>query len=193
MYTYTLYRLQYIQRSPLAESLLPRVLCPLYLLGTLLAVTGSVHLGLRLLVNLPPLPQPFPIPSPLQIPCTQVAKRLTKTTSRIRLLLSGTVHTVTLKNNTMGRASSIDCSVSQNLRGYCSSYFFPAKRFLYEVNPENNMYVFYYQYHVTRSQPPNNCPIWQIFPVLQEYKVVVTGCRGAENHRWASLTRDLTS
>jgi hypothetical protein len=26
-------------------------LTPLYLLGTLLAVTGSVHLGLRLLVN----------------------------------------------------------------------------------------------------------------------------------------------
>jgi hypothetical protein len=27
------------------------LLAPLYLLGTLLAVTGSVHLGLRLLVN----------------------------------------------------------------------------------------------------------------------------------------------
>ncbi len=34
--------------------------CPLfYLLRTLLAVTGSVHLGLRLLVNWPPLSQPF--------------------------------------------------------------------------------------------------------------------------------------
>jgi hypothetical protein len=33
---------------------------PLHLLGTLLAVTGSVHLGLRLLVNWPPLSQPFP-------------------------------------------------------------------------------------------------------------------------------------
>ncbi len=33
---------------------------PFYLLGTLLAVTGSVHLGLRLLVNCPPLSQPFP-------------------------------------------------------------------------------------------------------------------------------------
>ncbi len=33
---------------------------PLYLLGTLLAVTGSVHLCLRLLVNWPPLSQPFP-------------------------------------------------------------------------------------------------------------------------------------
>ncbi len=31
-----------------------------YLLGTLLAVTGSVHLGLRLLVNWPPLSQPSP-------------------------------------------------------------------------------------------------------------------------------------
>ncbi len=40
--------------------------------GTLLAVTGSVHLGLRLLVIWPPLPQPFPIPSPLKIPSTQV-------------------------------------------------------------------------------------------------------------------------
>ncbi len=29
-------------------------------LGTLLAVTGSFHLGLRLLVNWPPLSQPFP-------------------------------------------------------------------------------------------------------------------------------------
>jgi hypothetical protein len=33
---------------------------PFYLLGTLLAVTGSVHLGLRLLVNWPPLSQSFP-------------------------------------------------------------------------------------------------------------------------------------
>ncbi len=31
-----------------------------------------VHLGLRLLVNWPPLPQPLPIPSPSQIPSTQV-------------------------------------------------------------------------------------------------------------------------
>ncbi len=39
---------------------------PLYLLGTLLAVTGSVHLGLSLLANWPPLSQPFPqsLPSP---------------------------------------------------------------------------------------------------------------------------------
>jgi hypothetical protein len=51
------YRLQYTWHiplaflSPLADSLLLPVLTPLYLLGTLLAVTGSVHLGLRLLVN----------------------------------------------------------------------------------------------------------------------------------------------
>jgi hypothetical protein len=60
------YRLQYTWRiplaflSPLADSLLLPFLTPLYLLGTLLAVTGSVHLGLRLLVNWPPLSQPFP-------------------------------------------------------------------------------------------------------------------------------------
>ncbi len=37
--------------SPLADSLLLPFPTPFYLLGTLLAVTGSVHLGLRLLVN----------------------------------------------------------------------------------------------------------------------------------------------
>ncbi len=41
---------------------------PFYLLGTLLAVTGSVHLGLRLLVNWPSLTQPFPKPSPSKFP-----------------------------------------------------------------------------------------------------------------------------
>ncbi len=76
--------------SPLADSPLLPFLIPLYFLGTLLAVTGSVHLGIRLLVNWPPLSQPFPQPSPLQIPRTQVTKRLTKTTLRIRHLLSGT-------------------------------------------------------------------------------------------------------
>ncbi len=65
---------------------------PFYLLGTLLAVTGIVHLGLRLLVHWPPLPHPSPKPSPLQIPRTPTAQRLTKTTSGIfRLLLSGTI------------------------------------------------------------------------------------------------------
>jgi hypothetical protein len=37
--------------SPLASSLLLPFPTPCYLLGTLLAVTGSVRLGLRLLVN----------------------------------------------------------------------------------------------------------------------------------------------
>ncbi len=63
-----------------------------YLLRTLLAVTGSVHFGLRLLVNWPPLSHPFPKPSPLQIPWTPITQRLTKTTSGIiRHLLSGTI------------------------------------------------------------------------------------------------------
>ncbi len=44
---------------PLCPPLFP-FQTPFYLLGTLLAVTGSVHLGLRLLVNWPPLSQPFP-------------------------------------------------------------------------------------------------------------------------------------
>ncbi len=37
--------------SPLADSLLLPFLVPFTYLDTLLAVTGSVHLGLRLLVN----------------------------------------------------------------------------------------------------------------------------------------------
>ncbi len=94
MYTYTGYNI-YMAHSPcflssLADSLLPSLLVPFTYLETLLAVTGSVHLGLRLLINWPPLSQPFPTPSPLQIPSAQVTKRLTKMTSRIRLLLSGT-------------------------------------------------------------------------------------------------------
>jgi hypothetical protein len=54
------YRLQYTWRNTLAFYL-PLLIpfcspllsfpTPLYLLGTLLAMTGSVHLGLRLLVN----------------------------------------------------------------------------------------------------------------------------------------------
>jgi hypothetical protein len=36
---------------PLAELIFAPSSNPLYLLGTLLAVTGSVHLGLRLLAN----------------------------------------------------------------------------------------------------------------------------------------------
>ncbi len=86
--------------SPLAGSLLLSFPTPFYLLGTLLAVTGSVHLGLRLLVNWPPLSQPFPqsLP-PLQIPRIQVTQRLTKMTlRRIRRLLSGT-ETITKNDN----------------------------------------------------------------------------------------------
>ncbi len=57
---------------PLADFPLLPFLTPFYLFGTLLAVTGSVHLGLRLLVNWPPLSHPFPKPSPLQIPRTPI-------------------------------------------------------------------------------------------------------------------------
>jgi hypothetical protein len=46
--------------SPLAESLLLPFRIPFTYLETLLAVTGSVHLGLRLLIYWPPLSQPFP-------------------------------------------------------------------------------------------------------------------------------------
>jgi hypothetical protein len=94
----------YTRRIPLAFCLpLLTPLClplaphstPFYLLGTLLAVTGSVRLGLRLLVNWPPLSHPFPKPSPLQIPRTPATQRLTKTTSgRIRRLLSGTITSI---------------------------------------------------------------------------------------------------
>ncbi len=49
------HRLQYTWRIPLAFDLAVSPLfpfpTPLYLLGTLLAVIGSVHLGLRMLVN----------------------------------------------------------------------------------------------------------------------------------------------
>jgi hypothetical protein len=78
--------------SPLASSPFYPFVPPFYLLGTLLAVTGIVHLGLRLLVNWPPLSHPSPKPSPSKIPRTLTAQRLTKTTSEIfRLLLSGTI------------------------------------------------------------------------------------------------------
>jgi hypothetical protein len=53
MYTYTGYNVYGavpLLLLPLLNPFCP-FLCPLYLLGTLLAVTGSVHLGLRLLVN----------------------------------------------------------------------------------------------------------------------------------------------
>ncbi len=71
------HRLQCTWRIPLAfrlPLLIPFVpLCspfmaPFYLLETLLAVTGSVHLGLRFLVNWPPLTHPSPKPSPSKFP-----------------------------------------------------------------------------------------------------------------------------
>jgi hypothetical protein len=72
---------------PLASLFNPLLLT---VLGTLLAVTGSVHLGLRLLVNWPPLTLPLQT-LPFQIPRTRITQRLTRTTSRwIRRLLSGT-------------------------------------------------------------------------------------------------------
>ncbi len=75
---------------PLADSLLPPILVPFTYLETLLAVIGSVHLGLRLLINWPPLFQPFPFPPHSKFPVPRLNMRLTTTTSRIRLLLSGT-------------------------------------------------------------------------------------------------------
>ncbi len=72
---------------------------PSYLLGTLLAVTGSVHLGLRLLVNWPPLTQPSPQPPPFQIPRTPITQRLTKTNSgTTQHLLSGTINMIVFNN-----------------------------------------------------------------------------------------------
>ncbi len=76
---------------PLADSLLLPFLVPFTYLETLFAVTGSVHLGLRLLVNWPPLSQPFPFPPHSKFPVPRLNMRLTTTTSRIRLLLSGTI------------------------------------------------------------------------------------------------------
>ncbi len=78
---------------PFASLLLP-FQPPFYLLGTPLAVTGSVHLGLRLLVNWPPLFHPLPNPPPSKFPGTPTIQHLTKTTSgRIWHLLSGTSST----------------------------------------------------------------------------------------------------
>ncbi len=76
---------------PLLIPFLLPITNPFTYMETLLDVTGSVHLGPRLLVNWPPLSQPLPNPSPLQIPRSPDIKRLTMTTSRTRLLLSGTI------------------------------------------------------------------------------------------------------
>jgi hypothetical protein len=68
------------------------------------AVTGIVHLSLRLLGKLTPFAPPITqLPPPLQIP-TPTAQRLTKTTSGIfRLLLSGTLilHLFRLRGNNL--------------------------------------------------------------------------------------------
>ncbi len=65
MYNYT-WRIPLAFISPCWFPFVPP-LTPFYLLGTLLAVTGSVHLGLRLLINWPPLSQPstqtLPLPN----------------------------------------------------------------------------------------------------------------------------------
>jgi hypothetical protein len=108
--------------SPLASSLLLPFPTPSYLLGTLLAVTGSVHVGLRLLVNWPPLSQPSPQSLPLQIPRTQVTQRLTKTTlRRIWRLLSGTHTVVWLVEEKDKIYECSYCSCNQLIRwGYLS-------------------------------------------------------------------------
>ncbi len=69
-------------------------LCPLLLTWHPPAVTGIVHLGLRLLINWPTLTHPFLTlthPSPSKFPEPQLTQRPTKPTSGIfRTLLSGT-------------------------------------------------------------------------------------------------------
>ncbi len=58
---------------PFAGFPLSPLCVPFYLLGTLLAVTGIVHLGLRLLVNWPHLPHPSPnSPPPSKFPEPQL-------------------------------------------------------------------------------------------------------------------------
>ncbi len=61
---------------PFCFSLLLPFPAPFYLLGTLLAVTGSVHLSPRLLVNWPPLTQPSPHPPPSDFPKPQTPRAL---------------------------------------------------------------------------------------------------------------------
>jgi hypothetical protein len=57
---------------PLADSPCSLSQSPLLTWKPSLLWQDLVHLGLRLLVNWPPHLQPLPIPSPLQIPSTQV-------------------------------------------------------------------------------------------------------------------------
>ncbi len=71
MYTGTSYDIYLYMALPLA--IIPLAIIPLanpcfYLLGTLLVVTGIVHLSPRLLVNCPLCPHCSLVPSPPQIP-----------------------------------------------------------------------------------------------------------------------------
>ncbi len=73
-YNYT-WRIPLAFISPCCSPLSPLapLLAPFYLLGTLLAVTGSVHLSLRLLVNWPPpVPTLCPNPPPSKFPEPQL-------------------------------------------------------------------------------------------------------------------------
>jgi hypothetical protein len=91
------YRLQYTWRnplaflSPLANSLLLPSLTLLYLLGNPPSCDRIRPPWSQVACKLTSPSQPFLHPYPLQIPRTQVIKRLTMTTSRLRRLLSGTV------------------------------------------------------------------------------------------------------
>jgi hypothetical protein len=111
-------RLQYMERSPcfllpLADSSLLPLSIPLYLLGTLLAVIGSVQPGPRLLVNWSPRfhPSPFQNPDPLGFSRAKCAP--TKTTSQHWLASpeqSGFGHIIRNKN---ARISTCSGNLSQ--------------------------------------------------------------------------------
>ncbi len=91
------YRLQYIWRLPLAfylPLLIPfcSPFWPLFTyMETLLAVTGSAHLGLRLLVNWLPISHPLPQSLPPPNSRNPGYQRPTMTTLRIWHLLFGTI------------------------------------------------------------------------------------------------------
>jgi hypothetical protein len=77
--------------SPLASSPFAPPLCPLLLTWHSPAVTGIVHLSLRLLVNWPHSPHPSPnYPTPSKFPTPTVWRQTTTTSGIFRFLLSGT-------------------------------------------------------------------------------------------------------
>ncbi len=76
--------------SPLANSLLLSFLTPLYLLGNPPSCDRISPPWSQVACKLTSPSQPFPQSLPPPIPRTQVIKRLTMATSRIRRLLSGT-------------------------------------------------------------------------------------------------------